>query len=94
MEIGDGSPRRERGKLLISDLCPHPRLGTRDEGIGTFVGRRLTSDNLRQPPIHHQDFTILADHDVGRLQIAMDDPFRVRERYGIADFLKDCQQVR
>ena len=50
------------------------------------------SEVFRQPPIHDQHFTKGADHDVLRLQVAVHDALRVRERHGVADLLEDRQQ--
>lgn len=46
-----------------------------------------------EPPIKDEDFAERADHDVGRFQIAMEDPARVRERDDIADAIEQPQPV-
>ncbi len=59
------------------------------------VHRALRSffvDDFGEPPIHHQHFAKVADHDVRRLQVAVDDALRVRESNGVADFLEERQQ--
>jgi hypothetical protein len=44
--------------------------------------------HLREPPVQDLDLAVLAEHDVGRLQVAVEDAARVRE----VDRLRDLQQ--
>gem|GEM_PF-4482665 len=48
---------------------------------------------LGNAPVHDQDLTELADHDVLRLQVAVDDVAGVREGQRVADFAKDGEQT-
>ena len=48
---------------------------------------------LRQPEVQHLHGAVLADFDVGRLQIAMDDPLLVRRFEGFGDLLRDRQRL-
>ena len=45
----------------------------------------------RQPPVHHQHFAEVAEHDVFGLQVAVNDAARVGERHGIGDAQQDAQ---
>jgi len=54
----------------------------------TFVIRH----SLRQPPIHHQHFAVVAEHEVLGLQIAVDDSPAVRKGERVAHFLEDGEQ--
>src|SRR5262249_41659688 len=42
-------------------------------------------ENLRKAPVHDQNFAERADHDVGRLEIAVKHAAGVRESDGVAD---------
>jgi hypothetical protein len=57
---------------------------------------RLARDAVGQlgdAPIHHQDFAEVADHDVGGLQVAVDDAARVGVRNGLTDVEKDVEET-
>lgn len=52
-----------------------PRL----RSVGACLGLELGLDHqLGDTPIEKEHFAVLADHDVGRLEVAMHDPFEVR----------------
>ena len=44
-----------------------------------------------QAPVHHQNFSVGAQHDIGRLQIAMDNETGMSKRHGITDPQQDVQ---
>ena len=44
------------------------------------------------PPVHDIDRAVFADHDVGGLEVSMDDPASVGERDRLADLLEDGQE--
>ena len=57
-----------------------------DPGLVVVPGRRAPgrlAHVLRQAPVHHHGLAELADQDVGRLQVAMDDPAVVRIGDGV-----------
>lgn len=54
----------------------------------------IAAQQLRQSPIHHQHLTELADHDVLRLEVAMQHALAVGEGDGVADFAEDAEQAR
>src|SRR5713226_3524754 len=56
--------------------------------------RNLSAQNFGEAPVHHQDFTEGADHNVCGLQIAVQHAARVRERHGVANAEKNAQTVR
>jgi hypothetical protein len=55
--------------------------------------RRRLADHLRQPPVHDERLAERADHDVRRLQVAVDDPLRVRVADRLADGGEALQQL-
>ena len=65
--------------------------------VGEFIasafdaGRRF--DGFREPEVEHLHRAVVADLDVGRLQIAMDDAQLVRGFQGLRDLLRDRQRV-
>ena len=52
----------------------------------------IASQHLPQPPVHDKHLAELADHDVLRLQVAVDNVLRVREGNGIAHLQEYVQQ--
>ena len=56
--------------------------------------RQRISQKLRQAPIHHQNLAILADHDVFRLQVPVQDFLAVREGHRVAHLAENREQVR
>jgi hypothetical protein len=53
---------------------------------------RTVTEGFRQTPIHHNDFSVSAEHDVVRLQIAMHHTLGMRIRDGIAHLLENGEQ--
>ena len=53
---------------------------------------RRVPEHLGQAPVHDVDLAEIADHDVGRLQIAMDHAARMGVGQGVADVDEDVQQ--
>lgn len=39
-----------------------------------------------QAPVHHEDFAVLAQHDVFRFQVAVDDSAGMGKGHGVGDF--------
>ena len=72
------------------------RAGGFDSSAG--LDRRILGPQLErrhllgEPPVHDEDLAVRADHDILGLEIAMDDPLRMRERHGVADLLEDRHQ--
>jgi len=56
--------------------------------------RNFCAQDFRESPIHHQDFSERPDHDVCRLQIAVQHTARVRKRNGVTNAEKNSQTVR
>ena len=50
-------------------------------------------DALGQAPVEHDDLAEVAQHDVLALQVAVDDPPRMRVSHGVADADECRQQV-
>ena len=46
---------------------------------GAVVAALRVGDDARDAPVEHVDLAVVAEHDVRRLEIAMDDAARVRE---------------
>ena len=72
-----------------ADLRPGPR-PLRCQSLHS--GRRLFAEDLGQPPIHDLDFAESADHDVGRLEVSVDDTVGVGVADRLAHGLEDGQQ--
>ena len=69
------------------------RQGGREHRRARRRGRSI--GKLREPEVEHLDASIVlafAEHDVGRLQIAMRDALLVRGGHGIGDGNRDLQQ--
>ena len=49
--------------------------------------------HLGQSPIHHLHLAKRPDHNVGWLQIAMNNPARVRVRHRLTDMLEDADEL-
>ena len=50
--------------------------------------RDRSREHSRHAPVEHEHLAEAADHDVRRLEVAMDDAGRVRERDGLDDALE------
>ncbi len=63
----------------------------------TFAGLRqgvlFLIDDFGEAPIHDKDFAVFAEHDVGRLEVAMDDALGVGVGDGVTNFLVNTQQL-
>ena len=57
-----------------------------------FIGNASFTNYFGKSPIHDLHFTKGAYHDVGWLQVAVDNSLAVRVRHGLADLLKNPQQ--
>jgi hypothetical protein len=55
-------------------------------------GRVLFRDDFRETPVHDEHAAEVAEHDVFRLEIAVDDALAVGEGDGIADLLEDGEE--
>ena len=66
-----------------------------DSALRIAFGVRVNGlvQNLGEPPIEHEDFTERADHDVGGLQVPMQDAPRVGEGHRVADAQKQPKTV-
>ncbi len=78
------------------ESCPSLRRARRS-CVGEFVGlrarRRRRVERLRQPEVQHLDDAVVADLDVRRLQIAMDDALLVRRFERVGDLPGDGQRL-
>ena len=65
--------------------------------FGAFIGLRqelfVLIDYFGEAPVHDEDFAVFAEHDVGGLEVAMDDAFGVGVGDGITNFLVNAQQL-
>ena len=65
--------------------------------VGEFIApafaRARRVEGLGQPEVQHLDDAVGAHFHVGGLQIAMDDPLRVRGFQGIGDLARDGERV-
>ena len=46
-----------------------------------------------QPPIHHKHLAVVADHDVIRLEVAVDDAFGMSKGHGVAGLEEDVEEM-
>ena len=79
------------------DVAPHRDLAAR-ELLGRHVGRRAGADVLhvahgRQAEVHDADLAGAVEHDVGRLQVAMQDAALVRRREARAELPRDLERL-
>ena len=78
---------------------PHHLTFQRHPVVAGICGRRFHRaccipfpQNFCQPPVHHQHLAVLADHDVLRLEVPVQDPLGVGEGHGVAYFPENRQQ--
>ena len=71
---------------LSADVAPL-RHGLPSSGVVS------SATQFRQAEVEHLHGAVVADHDVGRLQIAMDDAARVRGRQRVGDGNGDAQHL-
>ena len=64
----------------------------RSVGLRRHAGWRFARQHLGQPPVEHEYFAVLSDHDIGRLEIPVDHPVGVCECDRVAGFLKNRQE--
>ena len=83
---GDGG-RRPRGP------AGRPRRPRRPARLRPWRLGRVGPDPLGQPPVEHDDLAEVAQHDVLALEVAVDDPARMRVGHGVADADERRQQV-
>ena len=57
--------------------------------VGSASAASRARQHLGQPPVHDLHLAEAADHDVGRLQVAVDDVVGVGVRHRLADLLED-----
>jgi hypothetical protein len=53
---------------------------------------RATED-LRQTPVHDEDLAIVADHDVGGLEVAVHDAAGMGKGHAVADLEEDLEEI-
>src|SRR5690606_27360442 len=78
----DAAGHRARGVVVLA-VGAHFAVG------GVF----LAADNLGDAPVHDLHFAEAADHDVGRLQVAVDHAAAVGERHAFTDLDEDVHQA-
>ena len=63
--------------------------------VGEFAdaGQPSRIHRLRQPEVEHLDDSVRADLDVGRLEVAVDDPVLVRRFERLGDLFRDRQRL-
>ena len=75
--------------LLRRDVVRRPHEGA---GIGDLTVRVVAVEELHQAEVEHLDEVVIVvlpqEHDVGRLQVAVDDPQRMRLSQRAADLLR------
>ena len=59
--------------------------------LADLVGFDETGRRQCDPPVHHQHFAEVAEHDVFRLQIAVDDAARVGKGHRVGDVHQDVE---
>ena len=67
--------------------------GNRDAGLPCCGCVVALAHDLGQAPVEHDDFPVAPEHDVLRLQIAMDDPARVRVSHRLTHLHERFQQL-
>jgi hypothetical protein len=93
LDLAAGLLRRHVGRRPQHRPRLRPRAARRRRGE-TGHRRAVGPGRLGQPPVHDLDLAELAHHDVGRLQVAVDDAARVGERHRLTDLLEDGQEAR
>ncbi len=86
---------REREFAVIPAPCGGYRLLVRlaaDHQPFLVSGRVLRAQDLGQTPVHHLHLSEATDHDVRRLQVAMDHAPRMRVGHRLADRFEDLQE--
>ena len=78
-----GRLRRRTGLPSTRRVC---------SGVGARPWPASRAEDLGQPPVHDLDLAEGADHDVGRLQVAVDDAVGVGVADRLADLLEHRQQ--
>ena len=82
---------------VFRGLLPAVRAHVADRGVVAGVqpqvARVLAPLDLRETPVHHIGLTEAPDHDVGRLQVAVDDSLRVREGHRLAHAIDRAQRA-
>ncbi len=64
-----------------------------EEALDLCVGRGGLADALGDPPVHHDNLTKGADHDVGGLEISVDHPVAVGELHRTQDLHTDAGAI-
>ena len=85
-DVGSRVERRHVAALLLGRHVPR----SAENGARRLGG---SAQSLRQPPVHHEDLSERADHDVLGLEVAMQDAAVVRERDRLDDALKDAEPL-
>ena len=81
-------------RLLRGDVVrrPHERPGIGDVGLGVVAGEKFHQAEVQH--LHEVVIVVLPEqHDVGRLQVAVDDPERVRLAQRTADLLRNVDHA-
>ena len=92
-ENSSKAPREKNIGAMIGQVrVPRSYLRRHELGGAGHDTRAFRLGGLaRNPPIENHHFAKRPGHDVARLEIAMQDAAAVRERHGLADFLKDAE---
>ena len=77
----ESRPRAIAGAVIVGDV------------VTSSAATRRRVERLRQPEVQHLHRAVVADLDVRRLQIAMDDPLLVRRFERLGDLLRDRQRL-
>ncbi len=96
----DVAVHRHQGRLRVAgaDLAAarvdlRRRPGRRRD-LHAQVGAVGPVEHAREPPVHHVHLAILADHHVGRLEVAVQHALRVRVGHRLADLEQHAQRAR
>ena len=92
-----GRARRAPARAPCSRACRSPTPASASRAVAaaraTSAKSSRLADDLRDAPVEHVDLAEVAEHDVGRLEIAVDDAARVRELDREADVDERAQQA-
>ena len=80
-----------RGAGDVADAGPEDRLVRASPHDRSIDAR---AHDLREAPVHHEDLAELAEHDVGGLEVAVDDAAAVGVRHGHAHLHEEVEHAR
>ncbi len=90
--LGAHVRRRADGRAHASRLVPGPRGRPQGRLPRARLGLLPPTDRLGQPPVHDQGLTVGPEHDVARLEVAVQHAARMRIRHGVAHVHEAAEQ--